>query len=466
MIARTAEAFHTARVPGLAEGPELALRATFAYVFGKCKKGLLVQYRQGILVRFVPFDNEQFENEFSYHLLAPPPYGKDVVSYVQQLQKGRVPQPILSDPRRWYANGGLIRFEVVDTLAPHNLGALESMLRALTGVPDCDWFVNRRDFPLVTRAGPFEPYDQWWGEHPVVSHADVADHGRCVVASMCTSPRFRDLAMPTYEDWTRVLFNENPSGPEFADSRRGRTLVVEFDTVPWSRRAARAVFRGASTGLGVTREDNMRLKAAHLSVAHPRELDAGITQWNTRPRKRAGVPALATIRPRMHPPLRPYQSLVDQARGAKYLLHLDGHTAAHRLSLELRSGSVVLLPDSPWRLWFQPWLVPFVHYVPVRQDLGDLIARIEWCRAHDSDCEAIVNRARRFYDTFLTRDGCLSYLRGVARLAALGDVLVCPAAVLDHAWHHKGRVEEATWELLSTAFEAPWRSWIEFSRVQ
>jgi hypothetical protein len=35
--------------------------------------------------------------------------------------------------------------------------------------------------------------------------------------------------------------------------------------------------------------------------------------------------------------------------------------------------------------FFTPWLVPYEHFIPVRPDLADLPAKIEWARANDGE---------------------------------------------------------------------------------
>ncbi len=33
-----------------------------------------------------------------------------------------------------------------------------------------------------------------------------------------------------------------------------------------------------------------------------------------------------------------------------------------------------------WKMWFSHLLKPYIHYVPVKSDLSDLIEKIQWCR--------------------------------------------------------------------------------------
>jgi hypothetical protein len=39
--------------------------------------------------------------------------------------------------------------------------------------------------------------------------------------------------------------------------------------------------------------------------------------------------------------------------------------------------------------FFTPWLVPYEHFIPVRPDLADLPAKIEWARANDGEVRLV-----------------------------------------------------------------------------
>ena len=106
----------------------------------------------------------------------------------------------------------------------------------------------------------------------------------------------------------------------------------------------------------------------------------------------------------------PFLSREEQYK-FKYVINIDGHVSAFRLSVELGSGSVVLLVDSPWKIWYKDLLIPYEHYVPISEDLSDLIERIQWCRKNDDKCRKIVANAHKFFKTYLQEDGILDYLQ-------------------------------------------------------
>ncbi len=55
-------------------------------------------------------------------------------------------------------------------------------------------------------------------------------------------------------------------------------------------------------------------------------------------------------------------------------------------------------------MWFSHLLKPYIHYVPVKSDLSDLIEKIQWCRDNDEKCKEISQEALKFYQTYLSRE--------------------------------------------------------------
>lgn len=384
---------------------------TFRYIFNKFKKGVFVKIVSNKLRVFLPFSKVAFVNEWNIKH-DPEKFSSmaDFLRFVAKMEGRKFFDENMLHVSKWYSNNCLVRHD--DSEGDSNVTVIKNMFDELCekrDVPDIELFINRRDFPLLTRDGT-EPYDHMWGSEtqPLVSHS----HEKYVpVLSMSTSKRYADIAMPTHEDWTRVQALE---GKWFA---KGCSSVKGPFTTPWDQKVPTAVFRGGSTGCGTTIETNPRLKAAYISSKTlPDEngvpyIDAGITNWNLRPRKLRNSEFLQTINVRSMPfDLVPKLTPEEQSR-YKYIINIDGHVSAFRLSLELSMGSVILLVDSQWSMWFRPLLIPYIHYVPVKEDLSDLISQIKWCRNNDRRCEEIAANAKMFFDTVLQKDGCLDYMQ-------------------------------------------------------
>ena len=396
-----------------------AVIGTFRYIFNKFKKGIFVKIQGNKVVVFLPFSKANFTNEWFSHIHIDPKYGSlnnflrnFTGSYKYNSRK------VNQNIEEWYANNCIVRYDInPSTRKPNegdtNVGTLKNMLEVLCEkrvVPDIEFFMNRRDFPLLTRDGT-EPYDNIWGNVPLVSH-NLPKY--LPILSMCRTNRYADILIPTHEDWART---QSIKGRWFPRSCRDYTEV--FDT-PWRDKKKTAVFRGASTGCGVKIETNARLKLAYIGATYEDDkegeplLDVGITKWNLRPRKIKGDKYLQSIdvADLENKGIKKvgFLSLQEQSK-YRYIINLDGHVSAFRLSIELGMGSVILLAESPWKLWYSDLLVPYEHYVPIKRDLSNLIKQIKWCRDNDDKCQEIVANSAKFYNTYLQERGILDYLQ-------------------------------------------------------
>lgn len=394
-----------------------AVDNTFFYLFDKFKKGIFVKIKNNQLAVFLPFSKHNFINEWASRIRYDNTKWDSMNAFLQyaSVRDGVQRHAKFNyNVEEWYANNSMFRNEFPLAERDRNLEPLRDMIADVCAnrtVPDIEFFINRRDFPLLSKKG-YEPYEHIYDSDnvPLKSHAY---NKYAPILSMVTTDRHSDIPIPTHEDWTRVrcIHDNQPYDRDFR-----YTFEME-----WDKKKPCAVFRGASTGSGVTDEKevnpytfNPRLYAAKLSQQYPHLLDAGITEWNTRPRKIRKEPYLRTVEvDTLGIPLVGRLS-PEQQSTYKYVLNLDGHVSAFRLSLELSMGSVVLLQEhtpgmTNYRMWYHRSLIPYVHYVPIRRDLSDLLEKIEWCTLHDDECKQIAANARTFYDQYLSKEGVLDY---------------------------------------------------------
>lgn len=392
---------------------------TFLYLFEKFKKGVFVKIKDNKLDVFLPFSKINYENEWGNRMQHPQQFENmtSFLQYASKLQGYDVKSNhINSYANKWYANNCLIRTEFPIGENDRCVANLKDMLETLCNertVPDIELFFNRRDFPLLKKNNT-EPYEHIYDDEnfPLQSHRYDK---YCPILSMVTTDINADIAFPTMEDWARISSQEDNKlfSPDFKNYNHN--FVTK-----WDSKKSTAVFRGASTGCGVTVHTNPRLKLAKMSITSPIEdgfplLDAGITKWNCRPRKLYKNPILQVINPEILKKdhgIRLVNSLTPVEQSSfKYIVNVDGHVSAFRLSLELSMGSVVLLQKSKYRVWFRSYLVEYEHYVPIEEDLSDLYEKIRWCKEHDKECKTIAQNARQFYDTYLSKKGTLDFVQ-------------------------------------------------------
>jgi hypothetical protein len=392
---------------------------TFNYMFNKFKKGIFVKIQNNKLRVFLPFSKKGYVNEWGQNIKIDPKFGTmyNFVTHINKMLGKRYKVSVDAFPDNWYANNCLIRSEYPIAEGDTNTPNMSDMLKTLCEkrkVPDIEFFINRRDFPLIKRNST-EAYDHMFGnDHPLVSH-EYDQYAP--ILSMVTSDKFADIPIPTGDDWARIGVK---TGKFFGKDCKLYPTIDSF-TIKWNDKKPTAVFRGASTGCGVTIDTNIRLKLAYISATTPPDkdgmlLDAGISKWQLRPRKLKGETYLQTIDvPSMNKSGIHIASFLSplQQSGYKYIINVDGHVSAFRLSLEMSMGCCILLADSKYRLWFRSLMKPMVEYVPVKADLSDLIDQIKWCRDHDKECKKIAKNAMKFYLKYLQSDGALDYLQKI-----------------------------------------------------
>ena len=151
-----------------------AVNNTFKYIFHKFKKGIFVKIVNNKLKVFLPFSNENFTNEWSDKIKVDPSKYSSINDFLKfvSAQQGYTfhPRSVNSNIEQWYANNCLIRFDFRE--GDSNVGNVKNMLETLCSkreIPDVEFFINRRDFPILTRDNT-EPYNNIWGNKPLVSH--------------------------------------------------------------------------------------------------------------------------------------------------------------------------------------------------------------------------------------------------------------------------------------------------------
>jgi hypothetical protein len=398
----------------------LCVDNTFSYLFHKFKKGIFVKIKDNKLAVFLPFSKYNYTNEWGHKMKFDPSRFKDMNDFfrhISSLQNYRYKgQEII--PNNWYANNCLIRYESPLNEGDSGVSNMSDMFNELCRtreVPDMEFFVNRRDFPLLKR-NLTEPYDNMFDSDnaPLLSHK--YDKYAPILGGATTS-EFADISIPTWKDWSRVSAFEGKFFSKTCDESPS-----EINSIPWGDKIPIAMFRGGSTGCGVTKETNPRIHLAHMSHSPVNELvnvdgknipflDAGITNWNLRPRKIKNEEFLQTIDISKCPLVNKMSP--QQQSNYKYIINVDGHVTAFRLSLELSMSSVILLVESKYSIWYMSMLEPNVHYIPIKADLSNLISTITWCRLNDDRCKQIAQNAKEFYNKYLNKNAILDYLQNI-----------------------------------------------------
>lgn len=185
---------------------------------------------------------------------------------------------------------------------------------------------------------------------------------------------------------------------------------------PWDSKRETVFWRGTPTGLDETERivskswKNPRHKLVQMSLDEPNLANAEFTHTyrasdygvNPPPSSPGYWENILPVSQPVHP---------EDHLEYRYLIDLDGHsTCFSRTFWILLSNSVLFKQITENRQWFYQGLKPYVHFVPVAEDLSDLKEIYAWCRLHEKECLQISMESSRFALEQLGYEQNLDYL--------------------------------------------------------
>ena len=471
--------------------------------------GIYVMIRQGEVKMFVPFVNDEYRNTYAHRLNkfdAPRgssgsgggPNGPMKAYYAHKWKKYSRRENIIPDRSQWWANANILcnehNAEPGGTAADSNwwgdshLAQLRDMLESLCararkrrgsgggggaglpGLPDVEFFINKRDHPQLKR-DLTEPYDFIFapGASPAIPRARFGSFAP--IFSYYCGDAFADLPLPLSEDWASATGDLYPETLMLKLDRNGSPAPPKVNDLyaldnfkkferPWSKKRPTAFFRGNMTGGGVERATNQRMNLVTTMVEWEKNgqndgpsgvplLDAKGTGWNVRDKIVGGMithPKKDDSRHQFKSGRFNFTPIYEQSE-FKYIVYVDGHSAANRYAFLMRLGCVVLKVESlpsvaGHDMWFYPVLRGFdvtdanatvrgwsgddtfgkvtegttrqileCHdHISIRPDLSNLREVLLWCNQNDKACQLLAENARRKHAWFLGQEGILDYL--------------------------------------------------------
>ena len=97
----------------------------------------------------------------------------------------------------------------------------------------------------------------------------------------------------------------------------------------------------------------------------------------------------------------------------KYLLDIRGYGWSDRLKILLQLGRPIFMISRPFKEWYTDKLVPWEHFIPVKEDMSDLIENYYYMEEHPEKYVEIVSNMRDFADKYLSPEAVLKYTRDV-----------------------------------------------------
>ncbi|KAL7554717.1 hypothetical protein ACHAWF_018240 [Thalassiosira exigua] len=158
--------------------------------------------------------------------------------------------------------------------------------------------------------------------------------------------------------------------------------VPENDT-PWEKKVNKAVWRGK------------------YANAHDTDIQYALVSKHV---NSALVDAKFSTHAKQAPPdmVGSYLDVKDQL-AYKYIISIEGNDVSSGLKWMLLSNSVVLTPQFTWESWaMEGTLKPFVHYIPVKDDMSNVEDMVDWAEGHPEEARLIAERSTLFiYDLLI-----------------------------------------------------------------
>lgn len=188
--------------------------------------------------------------------------------------------------------------------------------------------------------------------------------------------------------------------------RLRQQIEMENEKWPWENKTTKALWRGSTTGgwLSSLNWDQMaRVRLALISKNHPEKIDARIT-------------GIVQCDPEI-PNLIKSKGLTGRVMSQpehikyKYLIDVDGNSCSfERYFWLLLSNSLTFKQMTPNIQWYYGALKPYEHFIPIKEDLSDLVEKIHWAQTHDSEAKQIANNATAFIQNELTIEDTYVYM--------------------------------------------------------
>ena len=375
-----------------------------------------VQIRNSKIKIYSNFANTEFKNDWflKKNIILPNNYQK---IREDKLKKTNLNQYKLNEElkyetnfNKWTANGCLIGTLKDPVYKGFNrLNVFYQLITlALKDTNDinCDFIINRRDFPIV-KTNNTHPYN--FNDEKFYHNKN--EYTPIPILSLSSGENFSDIPIPTRDDWIIATSNKQI-----------------FDNFPWDQKINKAVWRGNATNCGITEDTNQRIWIHQQNKNMTDYIDAGVIGWNARDKFNDSNKKIEIIDVSNFDPVKNRLSYEQQLK-YKYHLNIDGHVPAFRLGQLLAFNIVILQVDSPkkWKLWYQHKLVPHdiyninninnkkSHFIPIKKDFSNLKETITWCRNNDNICQEISKRANIFFKNNLQKENLINYIKNLLK---------------------------------------------------
>ena len=94
----------------------------------------------------------------------------------------------------------------------------------------------------------------------------------------------------------------------------------------------------------------------------------------------------------------------DAVAGYSYFIDLQASGWSPRVKYFLQSHRLTFLQERFHKAYYEKYLVPMEHYIPIKKDLSDLVEKINWANDNPERVKKIIDNAFDFSLTHFSID--------------------------------------------------------------
>lgn len=172
----------------------------------------------------------------------------------------------------------------------------------------------------------------------------------------------------------------------------GMLPSIQKNDIPFYSKMNKIVWRGSGTGMNNTQR--FELVKKFQNTTNPL-IDIKFTSFPQNIPPGYSMTDFQCVRP-IH---------INSLLHYKFLISIEGNDVSSNLKWILLSNSVVFQPIPKKSSWFmEDMLVPFKHYIPLKDNFSDLEDKLKWAMAHLDECEEIAKNATEYMKIFLDEE--------------------------------------------------------------
>jgi len=246
-------------------------------------------------------------------------------------------------------------------------------------LPDFEFVYDLGDLPL------------WGSTNAAPNHRSMPGFGaiRCWEKGFMSFPMFG-----SHEHW------------DIRDIDEENARILNRTPRPFAHRRSAAVFRGESKGCSFPPEHSDMLNwHSHEFGNFYKGAPCGRHKLQVISQERPDLVNFAFTEAE-----KPNMSLEQQENSFKYIVSIEGNGGwADRLSQLMFHNVGVIVQEHPCKEWYEEMFRPFQHYIPVSNDLSNLLGRISWAEHHPEQVENMIRAKIARAKKVLSKQGIVTF---------------------------------------------------------